>query len=75
MYREHLLQLKRQLDNCSIEVSAAKKAIERETLTDSQQILERLQAVESMRQSSITQQVRRLLPLFNYSSLIWFVAY
>lgn len=55
--REHLIQLRRQLDNCSTEVSAARKAIERETFTDTEQIIERLRSVESMRQSSIKHQV------------------
>lgn len=55
--REHLLQLRRQLQNISIEVDAKRRSIERETLTDTEQILERLRAVESMRQSSIKHQV------------------
>lgn len=55
--REHILQLRRQLQNCSIEVSAARKGIERETLSDTEQILERLRGVEGMRQSSIKHQV------------------
>ena len=58
--REHLLQLRRQLQNCSAEVAAAKKGIERETNTDSEQIIERLRAVESMRQSSIKHQILQL---------------
>ena len=56
--REYLLQLRRQLQNCSTEVEAARKAIERETLADSEQILERLRSAEAMRQSSIKHQVR-----------------
>ena len=55
--REHLLQLRRQLQNCSAEVEASKKGIERETMSDSEQILERLRSVEAMRQSSIKHQV------------------
>ena len=55
--REHLLQLRRQLQNCSTEVEAAKRAIERETLSDAEQILERLRSIEAMRQSSIKHQV------------------
>ena len=55
--REHLLQLRRQLQNCSTEVEASRKGIERETLSDSEQILERLRSVEAMRQSSIKHQV------------------
>jgi hypothetical protein len=57
--REHLLQLRRQLQNCSTEVEAAKRAIERETLSDAEQILERLRSIEAMRQSSIKHQVGR----------------
>jgi hypothetical protein len=59
--REHLIQLRRQLENCSAEVSAARKAIERETQTDADQIIARLQSSESMRQSSIKHQVQRLM--------------
>lgn len=55
--REHLLLLRRQLQNCSVEVDAKRRGIERETLTDTEQILERLRAVESMRQSSIKHQI------------------
>jgi len=55
-----LLQLRRQLQNCSAEVTAKKKGIERETLTDAEQIIERLRAVESMRQSSIKHQVLQI---------------
>ena len=58
--REHLLQLRRQLTNCSAEVNAVKSAIEKETRTDAEQIVERLRAVESMRQSAITHQVLAL---------------
>jgi len=58
--REHLLQLRRQLTNCSAEVTASKQAIERETKTDTEQILDRLRSVESMRQSAITHQVLQL---------------
>jgi hypothetical protein len=55
--REHLLQIRRQLQNCSTEVAAARKGIERETLSDTEQILGRLRNVEAMRQSSIKHQV------------------
>lgn len=55
--REHLLQLRRQLQNVSTEVDATKRGIERETLTDTEQILERLRGIESMRQSSIKHQI------------------
>ena len=58
--REHLLQLRRQLQNTSVEVSAKKSSIEKETRTDSEEILERLRAVESMRQSSIKHQILKL---------------
>ena len=51
------MQLRRQLDVCSIEVEAARKAIEKETLTDTEQILDRLRNIESLRQSAIKQQV------------------
>ena len=55
--REHLLQLRRQLQNCSDDVTASCKAIERETIADTEQILERLHTAESMRQSAIRHQV------------------
>lgn len=58
--REHLLQLRRHLQHLSTEVDAKRRSIERETLTDTDQILERLRAVESMRQSSIRHQVLQL---------------
>lgn len=58
--REHLLQLRRQLTNSSAEVAATKGAIERETLTDGEQIIERLRTVESMRQSAIKHQQLKL---------------
>lgn len=58
--REHLLQLRRQLQNTSIEVDATRKGIERETFTDTEQIIERLRAVESMRQSSIRHQMLQI---------------
>ena len=55
--REHLLQLRRQLGNSSSEVEATKKSIERETITDGEQIIDRLRTVESMRQSAIKHQM------------------
>lgn len=58
--REHLLQLRRQLQNTSAEVLAVRKGIERETMTDMEQILERLRATESMRQSAIMHQVLQI---------------
>jgi len=58
--REHLLQLRRQLNNVSAEVTAKRKVIERETMTDAEQIIERLRAVESMRQSAIKHQVLQI---------------
>ncbi|KAJ1390472.1 hypothetical protein B484DRAFT_408991 [Ochromonadaceae sp. CCMP2298] len=36
--REHLLQLRRQLQSCSVEVDAKRRSIERETLTDTEQV-------------------------------------
>ena len=56
--REHLLQLRRQLMNVSVEIASAKRNIERETIEDTDQILDRLRNVESLRQSSIKHQVR-----------------
>ena len=58
--REHLLQLRRQLNNTSAEVTAKRKVIERETMADAEQIIERLRAVESMRQSAIKNQILQL---------------
>ena len=58
--REHILQLRRQLKNTAGEVAATKNAIERETRTDADQIIERLRSVESMRQSAITHQTLAL---------------
>lgn len=52
-----MLQLKRRLDVTSVEVAAARKAIEKETIADCDQILERLRNVESHRQSAIAHQV------------------
>lgn len=58
--REHLLQLRRQLQSCSVEVDAKRRGIERETLADTESILERLRSVESMRQASIKHQVLQI---------------
>lgn len=58
--REHLLQLRRQLQNTSVEVAAAKRNIERETQTDTEQIMDRLRNAESLRQSAIKHQVLTL---------------
>ena len=58
--REHLLQLRRQLQNTSVEVDATRRGIERETLTDTEQILERLRTVESMRQSAVRHQTLQI---------------
>ncbi len=55
--REHLLQLRRQLQHISSEVDGKRRSIERETLTDTEQIIERLRTVESMRQSAIRHQI------------------
>jgi hypothetical protein len=54
------LQLVRRLEVCSVEVEASRKAIERETITDTEQILERLRTIESHRQSTIKHQVLQL---------------
>ena len=58
--REHLIQLRRQLQNTSTDVSAKKNSIEKETLSDSEEILDRLRTVESMRQSNIKHQVLKV---------------
>ena len=55
--REHILQLRRQLEHSSADVFAARRAIEKETTSDAEQIIERLRGTESMRQSAIKQQV------------------
>lgn len=55
--REHLLQLRRQLLNTSNEIEACRKNIERETIADSDRIIERLRTIESMRQSALHHQV------------------
>lgn len=68
--RENLLQLRRQLQNCSAEVEAARKAIERETLSDAEQILERLRSVEAMRQSSIKHQVCTIMSTVRFAYTI-----
>eukprot|EP01031_Cornospumella_fuschlensis_P040399 gene40399-49231_t len=51
--REYLLNLKKQLQHTAIELSERRKAIERETLKDTENILERLKGVESLRQSNL----------------------
>lgn len=58
--RETLTQLRRQLQHTSAEVEATRKAIERETIADTDQILERLRTAESMRQSAIKHQIIQL---------------
>ena len=63
--REHLLQLRRQLHNSSVEVSAVRRNIERETQLDAEQILDRLRSAESLRQSAIKHQVS-LYPFRTY---------
>lgn len=55
--REYLLQIRRQLLNTAAEVTAVRKGIERETMQDAEQIIERLRGTESLRQSSITHEV------------------
>lgn len=58
--REYLLQLRRQLQSTSVDVDARRRNIERETLTDTEQILERLRSTESMRQSAIKHEVLKI---------------
>ena len=58
--REHLLQLRRQLQHTSVDVAATRKNIERETMNDAEQIIERLRTIESMRQSSIKNQTLQI---------------
>lgn len=58
--RENLLQLRRQLQNTSTEVEASRKAIERETMADAEQVIHRLRQTESLRQSAIHHQVNIL---------------
>lgn len=55
--REHLVQLARQLQAKSSEVNEVRRGIERETMDDTDRIVERLRAAESMRQASIAQQL------------------
>ena len=73
--REHILQLRRQLENCSSEVTAARRAIEKETMSDAEQIIERLRSTESMRQSAIKQQVSTSLVLKFYCSVFIFLVF
>jgi hypothetical protein len=54
--RDHLRRLGRQLQTASQEVEQARRGIERETMTDTEKILERLRTVESLRQSAIAHQ-------------------
>ena len=51
--REYLIQLRRQLTNVSSEVEAVRKGIERETLIDTDKIIERLKTVEFSRSTGI----------------------
>lgn len=55
--RNHLDNLRVRLNSISIEVDAKRKAIEKETMTDTEQILARLKNIESMRQSAILHQI------------------
>jgi hypothetical protein len=74
--REYLVNLRRKLFNCSSEVSSIRKGIERETLADTAQILDRLRSVEALRQSSLKHQVRIIhlcLILTFYSLLLLFL--
>jgi hypothetical protein len=61
--REQLMQFRRQLNHTSTEVEATRVGIERETISDTQQILDRLKTVESLRQSAIKHQVILYLQL------------
>ena len=58
--REHLLQLRRKLQKASEDVHAKKDSIERETRTDTDQILRRLDTAESFRQGAILHQVNKI---------------
>jgi hypothetical protein len=58
--REELLQYRRQLQNTSAEATAKRTSIERETIADGEEIIGRLRTVESMRQSSIKNQIMKL---------------
>lgn len=51
--REQLLSVHRQLRHRALDLEAGRKSIEKDTLTDCEQILERLRGVESMRQSAL----------------------
>eukprot|EP00953_Heterococcus_sp_UTEX-ZZ885_P001858 1519-Heterococcus_DN1.PRE.1 len=55
--REQLLQLRRRLHTCADEVKAAKDHIERETMADTNAILERLRSAEALKQASLGQRV------------------
>jgi hypothetical protein len=58
--REHLLQLYRKLQQNLDEVDEKAKMIEKETLLDTQQILQRLKSHVSLRESSIQSEVLRV---------------
>lgn len=58
--REHLLQLRRKLQKVSEEVHAKKENIEKETRTDTDQIMRRLDSAESFRQAAILSQVMKI---------------
>ncbi len=58
--REQVIQLRRQLEDCSTNIAASKKAIEKETIMDAEQIIERLRNAESLRQSAVRQQVSKI---------------
>ncbi len=58
--REQLIQIRRRLQNASVEVESTKRAIEQETKSDSEQIIQRLTTVEALRQSKISQEVLRV---------------
>jgi hypothetical protein len=54
--REHLLQIFRKLKENSDEISEKCRIIEKETLSDAEQILQRLKSIVSLRQASIQQE-------------------
>eukprot|EP00981_Chlorochromonas_danica_P009889 scaffold2863_cov139-Ochromonas_danica.AAC.1 len=58
--RESLLSIRRQLLHLSTTINAKKQLIEKETLQDCEEILERLKTVESLRQSSVKHEILQL---------------
>lgn len=58
--REQLIILRKHLQHLSEENDANRRAIEKETMADTEKILERLRNIESMRQSNIRHQMLQL---------------